>query len=169
MAENHLEAGTWGCQPGRDPLMLHFGDASQDTVPTSVASGRHRWRQHISSSILKPGLPHHDDRRPLLLFPTSRVVPQVLAFLGLFSEAGKQCEEENESQNNCLPFSHSAVMVQLRDGDTSLCLTQSCGQPAQPRLRCAPQTQLGDFLRPGNLVSLGCWSPSSPSSSPATP
>lgn len=143
MAENHLEAGTWGCQPGRDPLMLRFGDASQDADPASVASGRHRWRQHISSSILKPGSPHHDDGHPLLLFPTSRVVPQVLAFLGLFSEAGKQCEEEDESQNNCLPFSHSAVMFQLRDGDTSLCLTQSCGQPAQAPLRCAPPDPAG--------------------------
>lgn len=156
-----------GRQVWRDPLALHSGDASQDTSPTYVALGRCGRRQHISSSTLKPGSPHHEDRRPSLLFPTSCVVPQVLAFLAFFliAEMEKLCEEGGESQNSLLPSSHSAVVVQVRDWDMSLCPTQSRGQPAQPQLWCPP--------RPGGvmsselfvLVSLGCWSPPSPSSS----
>lgn len=84
MVENGLEASTWRRRLWRDPLALRFGDASRDTDPTCVALGRRGRRQHISSSTLKPGSPHREDRRPSLPFPTSHVVPQVLAFPGFF-------------------------------------------------------------------------------------
>ena len=100
--------------------------------------------------MLKPGSPHDKNRHPSLLFPTSCVVPQVLAFLGLFSEIEKQCEEEGESQNSRLPSSHSTVMVRVKDGDVSLCLMQSRGQPAQPLALGPPKIWRDDFLHPAN-------------------
>lgn len=57
----------------------------------------------------------------------------------LIAEMEKQCEEGGESQNSRLPSSHSAVIVRVRDWDMSLRPTQSCGQPAQPRLWCPPR------------------------------
>lgn len=86
----------------------------------------------------------------------------------LIAEMEKQCEEGGESQHSHLPSSHSAVIVRVRDWDMSLRPTQSRGQPAQPRLWCPPKTWWGDFLCPSELVvlvSLGCRSPSSRSSS----
>lgn len=94
--ENHLEVSARGCQLRRDPSHCVSVMLLRTWTPLNVALIRCRRGQRISSSALKPGSPHHEDRCPLLLFPASRVVPQVLASLGfifLIAETEKQCEE----------------------------------------------------------------------------
>lgn len=111
------------CVPG---MLLRTGTPLWD-----MALGRHGWRQPNFSSTLKPASLHHENSGHLLLFPTSPIVPQVLAFLGLFfffiEETEKWCEEESESRNSHLPS--SSYSLSERQGRVAVPYTEH-GQPA---------------------------------------